>query len=159
MLARVRRERRIDRQGSVLSLHAGTARQELDQAQACTRHARCRGHRSRTWSRPHKAGCALRFPRIVRVREDTPVAEIDTLQRVRELAGDEGPLFCSGGPGRGLTNLNFFFRSTSSIGRSSASVGSGASQSTIPRLCAPVSSISFVARLSCAIGVCPARAQ
>jgi DNA ligase-1 len=36
----------------------------------------------------HKAGYALRFPRIVRVRDDKPVAEIDTLQRVRELAGD-----------------------------------------------------------------------
>ncbi len=37
----------------------------------------------------HKAGYALRFPRIVRVRDDKPPAEIDTLQRVRELAGDE----------------------------------------------------------------------
>lgn len=37
----------------------------------------------------HKAGYALRFPRIVRVRDDKPAAEIDTLQRVRELAGDE----------------------------------------------------------------------
>jgi DNA ligase 1 len=36
----------------------------------------------------HKAGYALRFPRIVRVRDDKPPAEIDTLQRVRELAGD-----------------------------------------------------------------------
>ena len=36
----------------------------------------------------HKAGYALRFPRIVRVRDDKPAAEIDTLQRVRELAGD-----------------------------------------------------------------------
>jgi DNA ligase-1 len=36
----------------------------------------------------HKAGYALRFPRIVRVRDDKPATEIDTLQRVRELAGD-----------------------------------------------------------------------
>lgn len=36
----------------------------------------------------HKAGYALRFPRIVRVRDDKPAVEIDTLQRVRELAGD-----------------------------------------------------------------------
>jgi DNA ligase-1 len=36
----------------------------------------------------HKAGYALRFPRIVRVRDDKPPTEIDTLQRVRELAGD-----------------------------------------------------------------------
>lgn len=36
----------------------------------------------------HKAGYALRFPRIVRVRDDKPASEIDTLQRVRELAGD-----------------------------------------------------------------------
>jgi len=38
----------------------------------------------------HKAGYALRFPRIVRVRDDKPVSEIDTLARVRELAGDTG---------------------------------------------------------------------
>lgn len=36
----------------------------------------------------HKAGYALRFPRIVRVRDDKPVGEIDTLARVRELAGE-----------------------------------------------------------------------
>ena len=36
----------------------------------------------------HKAGYALRFPRIVRVRDDKPPTEIDTLQRVRELADD-----------------------------------------------------------------------
>jgi DNA ligase-1 len=36
----------------------------------------------------HKAGYALRFPRIVRVRDDKPPSEIDTLQRVRQLAGD-----------------------------------------------------------------------
>jgi DNA ligase-1 len=38
----------------------------------------------------HKAGYALRFPRILRVRDDKPVAEIDTLARVRALAGEEG---------------------------------------------------------------------
>jgi len=36
----------------------------------------------------HPSGYALRFPRIVRVRDDKPVAEIDTLARVRELAGE-----------------------------------------------------------------------
>jgi DNA ligase 1 len=36
----------------------------------------------------HKAGYALRFPRIVRVRDDKPPAEIDTLRRVKELAGE-----------------------------------------------------------------------
>jgi DNA ligase-1 len=39
-------------------------------------------------SKRHKAGYALRFPRIVRVRDDKPAAEVDTLARVRELAGD-----------------------------------------------------------------------
>jgi DNA ligase-1 len=38
-------------------------------------------------SKRHKSGYALRFPRIVRVRDDKPASEIDTLQRVRELAG------------------------------------------------------------------------
>lgn len=33
----------------------------------------------------HASGYALRFPRIVRLRPDKPAAEIDTLQRVREL--------------------------------------------------------------------------
>jgi DNA ligase 1 len=35
----------------------------------------------------HKSGYALRFPRIVRLRPDKPVAEIDTLTRVEELYG------------------------------------------------------------------------
>jgi len=35
----------------------------------------------------HRAGYALRFPRIVRVRDDKPATDIDTLDRVRELAG------------------------------------------------------------------------
>jgi len=33
----------------------------------------------------HDSGFALRFPRIVRLRSDKPVAEIDTLARVREI--------------------------------------------------------------------------
>ena len=33
----------------------------------------------------HKSGYALRFPRIVRIRDDKPVAEVDTLDRVAEL--------------------------------------------------------------------------
>jgi DNA ligase 1 len=33
----------------------------------------------------HDSGFALRFPRILRVRSDKPVAEIDTLSRVREI--------------------------------------------------------------------------
>jgi DNA ligase-1 len=37
----------------------------------------------------HPAGYALRFPRIVRVRDDKPPAEVDTLARVRELAGED----------------------------------------------------------------------
>jgi DNA ligase-1 len=39
----------------------------------------------------HRAGYALRFPRIVRVRDDKPPTEIDTLAKVRELAGDIDP--------------------------------------------------------------------
>ncbi len=37
-------------------------------------------------SKRHGSGYALRFPRIVRVRDDKPLAEIDTLARVRTLA-------------------------------------------------------------------------
>jgi DNA ligase-1 len=33
----------------------------------------------------HASGYALRFPRIVRIRDDKAVEEIDTLQRVAEL--------------------------------------------------------------------------
>jgi DNA ligase-1 len=33
----------------------------------------------------HSSGFALRFPRILRIRTDKPVAEIDTLQRVEEI--------------------------------------------------------------------------
>jgi DNA ligase 1 len=36
-------------------------------------------------SNRHASGFALRFPRIVRLRPDKPVAEIDTLARVREI--------------------------------------------------------------------------
>ena len=36
----------------------------------------------------HKAGYALRFPRIVRLRDDKPASEVDTLAAVRALAGD-----------------------------------------------------------------------
>ena len=36
----------------------------------------------------HKSGYALRFPRIVRWRKDKPVEEIDTLETVRQLAGE-----------------------------------------------------------------------
>jgi len=37
-------------------------------------------------SKRHKGGYALRFPRILRVRDDKPLAEIDTLASVRALA-------------------------------------------------------------------------
>jgi DNA ligase 1 len=33
----------------------------------------------------HESGYSLRFPRIVRIRDDKPVDEIDTLERVREI--------------------------------------------------------------------------
>ena len=33
----------------------------------------------------HRSGYALRFPRIVRIRDDKPIDEIDTLERVAEL--------------------------------------------------------------------------
>ncbi|MBM4421581.1 MAG: ATP-dependent DNA ligase, partial [Chloroflexi bacterium] len=34
----------------------------------------------------HDSGYALRFPRIARLRPDKPVAEIDTLDTIREIA-------------------------------------------------------------------------
>jgi DNA ligase 1 len=37
----------------------------------------------------HKSGYALRFPRIVRIRDDKPVDQIDTLDAVRKLAAPE----------------------------------------------------------------------
>jgi DNA ligase-1 len=53
----------------------------------------------------HKAGYALRFPRIVRIRDDKLPAEIDTLARVRELAeggaGAEPPDPSDGGDAAG----------------------------------------------------------
>jgi DNA ligase 1 len=36
-------------------------------------------------SERHESGFALRFPRIVRLRPDKPVEEIDTLARVEEI--------------------------------------------------------------------------
>jgi DNA ligase-1 len=36
-------------------------------------------------SKRHLSGYALRFPRIVRIRDDKPVDEIDTVERVAEL--------------------------------------------------------------------------
>jgi DNA ligase-1 len=36
-------------------------------------------------SNRHESGYALRFPRIVRIRDDKPVSEIDTVERVKEL--------------------------------------------------------------------------
>jgi DNA ligase 1 len=36
----------------------------------------------------HESGFSLRFPRIVRIRDDKPAEEIDTLERVRELYGE-----------------------------------------------------------------------
>jgi DNA ligase-1 len=36
-------------------------------------------------SRRHSSGYALRFPRIVRIRTDKPVSEIDTLENVAKL--------------------------------------------------------------------------
>ena len=33
----------------------------------------------------HESGFALRFPRIVRLRDDKPSEEIDTLDRVKEI--------------------------------------------------------------------------
>ena len=45
-------------------------------------------------SKRHKSGYALRFPRILRLRDDKIAAEIDTLEAVRriarELHGDAG---------------------------------------------------------------------
>ncbi|HEY0386710.1 MAG TPA: hypothetical protein VGC64_11890 [Pyrinomonadaceae bacterium] len=41
-------------------------------------------------SRRHKSGYALRFPRILRLREDKSAAEIDTVETVRKLAEGDG---------------------------------------------------------------------
>ncbi|HEX2227784.1 MAG TPA: ATP-dependent DNA ligase, partial [Candidatus Binatia bacterium] len=40
-------------------------------------------------SNRHKSGYALRFPRILRIRGDKPLEEIDTLATVKRLAGKE----------------------------------------------------------------------
>jgi DNA ligase 1 len=37
----------------------------------------------------HESGFALRFPRIVKLRPDKPVEEIDTLARVEEIYGSQ----------------------------------------------------------------------
>jgi DNA ligase 1 len=42
-------------------------------------------------SNRHESGFALRFPRIVRLRDDKPVSEIDTLSRVREIFASQSP--------------------------------------------------------------------
>jgi DNA ligase-1 len=39
----------------------------------------------------HRSGYAMRFPRIVRLRPDKPVSEIDTLDTVRAIAEGEAP--------------------------------------------------------------------
>ena len=39
----------------------------------------------------HKSGFALRFPRILRIRDDKPAREIDTLETVRRLAENSPP--------------------------------------------------------------------
>jgi DNA ligase-1 len=39
----------------------------------------------------HASGYALRFPRIVRIRRDKPVAEIDTVETVAELFARQNP--------------------------------------------------------------------
>ena len=36
----------------------------------------------------HESGFSLRFPRIVRIRDDKPLDEIDSLERVREIYGE-----------------------------------------------------------------------
>ncbi len=41
-------------------------------------------------SKRHKSGYALRFPRILRLRDDKTVADIDTLEAVRKLANKNG---------------------------------------------------------------------
>ena len=36
----------------------------------------------------HDSGFAMRFPRIVRLRPDKPVSEIDTIETVRQIAAE-----------------------------------------------------------------------
>jgi DNA ligase-1 len=40
-------------------------------------------------SKRHKSGFALRFPRILRIRDDKAADEIDTVETVRKLAEPE----------------------------------------------------------------------
>ena len=40
----------------------------------------------------HASGFALRFPRILKIRDDKPVEEIDTLDRVREIYEKQRPV-------------------------------------------------------------------
>jgi DNA ligase 1 len=42
-----------------------------------------------TRSARHSSGFALRFPRILRIRDDKPLAEIDTLERVEEIYNEQ----------------------------------------------------------------------
>ncbi|HTA39308.1 MAG TPA: ATP-dependent DNA ligase, partial [Candidatus Acidoferrales bacterium] len=50
----------------------------------------------------HESGFSLRFPRIVRVRDDKPATEIDTLQRVREIHAEMLEREAAGTPGSGV---------------------------------------------------------
>jgi DNA ligase-1 len=43
-----------------------------------------------TRSNRHESGFALRFPRILRIRGDKPVEEIDTLETVRKIYERQG---------------------------------------------------------------------
>ena len=54
----------------------------------------------------HDSGYALRFPRIVRVRDDKPPTEIDVLARVRELAGEPIDDGAPGGPAAVASGVN-----------------------------------------------------
>jgi DNA ligase-1 len=49
----------------------------------------------------HDSGFALRFPRILRIRDDKPVSEIDTLERVAEIyqSQPDKPVETADGPG------------------------------------------------------------
>jgi DNA ligase-1 len=44
----------------------------------------------------HESGYALRFPRILRIRTDKSVKEIDTLERVKEIFARQGTNSSSG---------------------------------------------------------------
>lgn len=55
----------------------------------------------------HDSGFALRFPRILRIRDDKPVSEIDTLERVAEIyqSQPDKPVETAGGGGDNETVL------------------------------------------------------